>query len=56
MPQIDVLWRTSEAGERLMPSGFVQEVLLQQAPATAADPTRAPAVGRATHAVPHANR
>ena len=38
MPQIDVLWRTSEAGERLMPSGFVQEVLLQQAPATAADP------------------
>lgn len=29
MPVIDVLWRTSEAGERLMPSGFVQEVLLR---------------------------
>lgn len=38
MPHVDVLWRTSEAGERLMPSGFVQEVLLQQAPALAADP------------------
>ena len=38
MPQIDVLWRTSEAGERLMPSGFVQEVLLQQAPVLAKDP------------------
>ncbi len=31
MPHIDVLWRTSEAGEALMPSGFVQEVLLKQA-------------------------
>jgi ATP-dependent helicase/nuclease subunit B len=31
MPHIDVLWRTSEAGEKLMPSGFVQEVLLQHA-------------------------
>lgn len=33
MPHIDVLWRTSEAGERLMPSGFVQEILLQHAKA-----------------------
>ncbi len=33
MPHMDVLWRTSEAGERLMPSGFVQEVLLAQASA-----------------------
>ncbi len=32
MPHIDVLWRTSEGGEALMPSGFVQEVLLKQAP------------------------
>ena len=31
LPHIDLLWRQSEAGERLMPSGFVQEVLLQQA-------------------------
>ncbi len=31
MPHIDVLWRTSEGGEALMPSGFVQEVLLKQA-------------------------
>ncbi len=38
MPHIDVLWRQSEAGERLMPSGFVQEVLLTQAPPLAADP------------------
>jgi ATP-dependent helicase/nuclease subunit B len=38
MPQVDVLWRTSEAGEKLMPSGFVQELLLQRAPALATDP------------------
>ncbi len=38
MPHIDVLWRTSEGGEALMPSGFVQEVLLQLSPLMAADP------------------
>ena len=27
-PQLDVLWRLSEGGESLMPSGFVQELLL----------------------------
>ncbi len=27
-PQVDLLWRRTEAGERLMPSGFVQELLL----------------------------
>ncbi len=27
---LDVLWRESDQGERLMPSGFVQELLLQQ--------------------------
>ena len=32
MPVIDVLWRTSEDGERLMPSGFVQELLLRETP------------------------
>ncbi len=28
-PHIDLLWRQSEGGERLMPSGFVQALLLQ---------------------------
>ncbi len=28
LPHLDLLWRTSEAGEHLMPSGFVQELLL----------------------------
>ncbi len=37
-PFIDVLWRTSESGERLMPSGFVQELILQQSPPLAPDP------------------
>lgn len=30
LPHVDVLWRTSEAGEQLMPSGFVQELLLSR--------------------------
>ena len=29
-PHLDVLWRLSESGESLMPSGFVQELLLNQ--------------------------
>ncbi len=29
MPHLDLLWRTSESGEQLMPSGFVQALLLQ---------------------------
>ena len=29
-PHLDVLWRTSEGGEALMPSGYVQELQLQQ--------------------------
>ncbi|MEO6018584.1 MAG: PD-(D/E)XK nuclease family protein [Polaromonas sp.] len=44
MPHIDVLWRASEGGERLMPSGFVQEVLLQQALPLAPDPRPARSV------------
>ena len=28
LPHVDLLWRRSEAGEQLMPSGFVQELLL----------------------------
>lgn len=29
LPHVDLLWRTGEAGERLIPSGFVQELLLE---------------------------
>ncbi|MGQ2981095.1 MAG: PD-(D/E)XK nuclease family protein [Polaromonas sp.] len=36
--QLDLLWRESHNGERLMPSGFVQELLLQNQIAMAADP------------------
>lgn len=35
---LDLLWRESHNGERLMPSGFVQELLLQNQMAMAADP------------------
>ncbi|MES2412764.1 MAG: PD-(D/E)XK nuclease family protein [Pseudomonadota bacterium] len=42
LPFVDLLWRNSESGERLMPSGFVQELELAHAKAgitnTAADP------------------
>ena len=38
MPQIDLLWRVSEGGERLMPSGFVQELLLMKSLPMAPDP------------------
>ena len=37
-PHLDVLWRLSEAGDRLMPSGFVQELLLVQSLELTADP------------------
>lgn len=35
---LDVLWRESHNGERLMPSGFVQELLLQNQTQAAEDP------------------
>ena len=35
-PKIDVVWRSSEGGERLMPSGFVQTLLLSFAPVKSA--------------------
>ncbi len=38
-PHVDVLWRLSEGGEHLMASGFVQELMLHQAPALAPDPS-----------------
>jgi ATP-dependent helicase/nuclease subunit B len=37
LPNVDLLWRSSEAGEQLIPSGFVQELLLTHDPALAAD-------------------
>ena len=37
-PHIDLLWRQSEGGERLMPSGFVQELMLQHATDMSPDP------------------
>ena len=37
-PHVDVLWRTSAGGERLMPSGFVQTLLLDHDLPLAADP------------------
>lgn len=46
LPHVDLLWRTSEAGEHLMPSGFVQELLLSRplADDRAADPRQLRAV------------
>lgn len=45
LPHVDLLWRTSEAGEHLMPSGFVQELLLGRSLADrAGDPRRLRAV------------
>ncbi len=37
-PRVDLLWRSSDGGERLMASGFVQELQLLQSHAPAADP------------------
>ena len=46
LPHVDLLWRTSEAGEHLMPSGFIQELLLTRQLATeqSPDPRRLRAV------------
>ena len=38
LPHVDLLWRASEAGEHLMPSGFVQELLLARSLAADAAP------------------
>ena len=37
-PHVDLLWRTSEAGERLMPSALVQSLLLKDSYALSQDP------------------
>ena len=37
-PRLDLLWRLSEGGESLMPSGFVQELLLTQQLDISSDP------------------
>lgn len=55
MPHLDVLWRTSESGEHLIPSGFVQELLLDwdedASQGMATDPRSLRAV--ATQPTPH---
>jgi ATP-dependent helicase/nuclease subunit B len=43
-PKLDLLWRTSESGEHLMPSGFVQELLLDHALPLAPDARQTRAV------------
>jgi ATP-dependent helicase/nuclease subunit B len=61
-PRVDVLWRTSESGEHLIPSGFVQELLLARDDAESrrdgarrrpAQPARR---GHPAHAAPLSNR
>ncbi len=37
-PSIDILWRTSEGGESLLPSGLVQQLQLDRSPVLAIDP------------------
>ncbi|OGA98799.1 MAG: exonuclease [Burkholderiales bacterium RIFCSPHIGHO2_12_FULL_61_11] len=44
LPHVDLLWRTSEAGEHLVPSGFVQELLLESEVTLAPDARRLRAV------------
>ena len=39
--RLDLLWRSSEGGERLMPSGFLQELQLSQSPESMVDPRTA---------------
>jgi ATP-dependent helicase/nuclease subunit B len=45
-PHVDLLWRLSEGGEHLMPSGFVQVLQLQLAPELGTDPRVLRAVTR----------
>ena len=52
-PRLDLLWRTSEGGEQLMPSGFVQALQLQLAPTFAPDPRVLRALERQPGAMPH---
>ena len=52
-PQVDLLWRTSEGGERLMPSGFVQALQLLQPQLSAADPRVLRALIAQPCAMPH---
>ncbi|MEO7159914.1 MAG: PD-(D/E)XK nuclease family protein [Polaromonas sp.] len=50
LSHVDLLWRSSEAGEHLMPSGFVQELLLMRS--LAADQASDPRSLRAVAAQP----
>ena len=47
LPHVNVLWRTSAGGERLMPSGFVQTLLLDHPMPLAPDPRTARVVALA---------
>ena len=50
--RLDVLWRTGEGGERIMPSGFVQELLLNRDLPLAPDPRVLRALVAAPSAMP----
>ncbi|MES1979952.1 MAG: PD-(D/E)XK nuclease family protein [Pseudomonadota bacterium] len=52
MPFIELVWRTSESGERLMPSGFVQEIRLANAKAGTDKSAADPRAARALQALP----
>ena len=52
-PQVDVLWRASEAGEHLMPSGFVQELQFFYSARPAPDPRALRALTAQPGAMPH---
>ena len=51
-PQVDLLWRLSDGGERVMASGFVQALRLQAAPELALDPCVLRSVSRHACAMP----
>ena len=51
-PQIDLLWRTSEGGEHIMPSGFIQSLLLNAPTSAIASMAPDPRVLRTLIATP----
>ncbi len=56
LPHLDVLWRRSEAGEHLMPSGFVQALLLDEVKAGKQGEQRKPQAQQTTSADPRSLR
>ena len=51
-PKVDLLWRLSDGGERVMASGFVQASRLQAAPALAPDPCPLRTLGQRSCVMP----